>query len=62
MSASGPAAVARSTLIVLAIVGCAWLLVELNRFFLLIFAAIVLGAVFDAIAQRICHWTGIARP
>jgi predicted PurR-regulated permease PerM len=60
--ASGPAAVAQSTLIVLAIVGCAWLLVELNRFFLLVFAAIVLGAVFDAITDRICRWTGIARP
>jgi predicted PurR-regulated permease PerM len=62
VSASGPAAVARSTLIVLTIVGCAWLMVELNRFLLLVFAAIVLGAVFDAIAQRICRWTGIARP
>jgi predicted PurR-regulated permease PerM len=62
MSASGPAVVARTTLIVLAIVGCAWLLVELNRFFLLVFAAIVLGAVFDAITDRICRWTGIARP
>jgi predicted PurR-regulated permease PerM len=61
VSASGPAVVARSTLIVLAIVGCAWLLVELNRFFMLVFAAIVLGAVFDAITDRICRWTGIAR-
>ncbi|MCR2834659.1 AI-2E family transporter [Parerythrobacter lacustris] len=62
MQTSDPAPVARSTLIVLAIVGCAWLLVELHRFFLLVFAAIVLGAVFDAISGRICRWTGIARP
>lgn len=62
LSASGAATVARSTLIILTIVGCAWLLVELNRFFLLVFAAVVLGAVFDAITDRICRWTGIARP
>jgi predicted PurR-regulated permease PerM len=61
-SSSSPAAVARSTLIVLAIAGCGWLLVELNRFFLLVFAAIVLSAVFDAITGMICRWTGIARP
>jgi len=59
--ASSPAAVARSTLIVLLILGFGWLLVELNRFFLLVFAAIVLGAVFDAISSRICRWTGIGR-
>lgn len=58
---SSPAAVARSTLIVLALVGCCWLLIELSRFFLLVFAAIVLGAVFDAITRRICLWTGISR-
>jgi len=56
-----PSAVARSTLIVLAIVACGWLLFALNRFFLLVFAAIVLGAVFDAITDRICRWTGIGR-
>jgi predicted PurR-regulated permease PerM len=60
-SASSPAVVARSTLVVLAIVGCAWLLVELNRFFLLVFAAVVLGAVFDALTERVCRWTGINR-
>lgn len=61
-SSSSAAAVARSTLIVLAIVACGWLAVELNRFFLLVFAAVVLSAVFAAITSRICHWTGIARP
>ena len=55
------ASVARSTLIVLAIVACGWLLIQLNRFFLLVFAAIVLCAVFDTITARICRWTGIKR-
>lgn len=53
--------VAQSALIVLIIAGCCWLIIELNRFFLLVFAAIVLGAVFDAITDRICRWTGIGR-
>jgi predicted PurR-regulated permease PerM len=61
-SSTSPAAVARSTLIVLAIVACGWLLIELNRFFLLVFAAVVLSAVFAAITSRICRWTGIGRP
>lgn len=60
-AANSPAAVARSALIVLGIAACGWLLIELNRFFLLVFAAIVLGAVFDAITGRICRWTGISR-
>ena len=61
LSASSPAVVARSTMIVLVIVGLSWLMIELNRFLLLIFAAIVLGAVFDAITVRLCRWTGINR-
>lgn len=60
--AHSPAVVARSTLIVLGIVGCAWLLIEMNRFFLLVFAAIVLSAVFDAITGWICRSTGMGRP
>lgn len=58
---ASPAVVARSTLIVLAIVGLGWLLIELNRFFLLVFASLVLGAVFDAITAGICRWTGMGR-
>lgn len=54
--------VARSALIVLAIAGLFWLFIELNRFLLLVFAAIVLGAVFDAITKRISGWSGIGRP
>jgi predicted PurR-regulated permease PerM len=53
--------VARSALIILIIVGFCWLIIELNRFLLLVFAAIVLGAVFDAITDWICRWTGISR-
>jgi predicted PurR-regulated permease PerM len=60
-SSSSAASVARSALIVLAIAACGWLLIELNRFFLLVFAAIVLSAVFDAITGWICRWTGMAR-
>jgi len=55
------ARVAQSTVIVLAIAGLAWIAIELNRFFMLVFAAIVLGAVFDAIAGWICRRTGMGR-
>lgn len=58
---SSAGAVARATLIVALILGLGWLMVELSRFLLLVFAAIVLGAVFDAITGRICRWTGIGR-
>ena len=53
--------VAVSTVIVVAIIGTFWLMIELNRFFMLVFAAIVLGAVFDAIASRIGRVTGLGR-
>lgn len=60
-TAISSAAMARSVLIVLVIVGLSWLMIELNRFLLLVFAAIVLGAVFDAITSLICRWSGINR-
>lgn len=53
--------VAISTVIVLTIIGVFWLAIELNRFFMLVFAAIVLGAVFDAIASWIGRITGLSR-
>lgn len=56
-----PAAVARTTVIVLAILSLAWMAVTLSRFFLLVFASVVLAAVFDAITRRICRWTGMGR-
>ncbi|WP_052071702.1 AI-2E family transporter [Sphingopyxis sp. MWB1] len=58
----GSARVASATLTVIAIVGTAWLLVELTRFFLLIFAAVVLASVFGAIAGWLCRRTGMKRP
>ncbi|NCP13818.1 MAG: AI-2E family transporter [Sphingomonadales bacterium] len=56
-----PGAVALAAVITLVIAGLGWLVVELNRFFLLVFASIVLGAVFDAITGRICRVTGMGR-
>lgn len=61
MAWASSAAVARSALIVLVIAALAWMVIELSRFFLLVFAAVVLGAVFDAITRWICRWTGIGR-
>ncbi|MDZ3831497.1 MAG: AI-2E family transporter [Sphingopyxis sp.] len=58
----GQARVAATTLTVLAIGAAAWMVVELTRFFMLVFAAVVLGAVFDAIASWLCRRTGIGRP
>lgn len=43
--------IATAALIVVAVVALAWLTVELTRFFMLVFAAIVLGAIFDAISD-----------
>lgn len=57
----GPARVAAITLTVLAIVAVAWMAVELTRFFMLVFAAVVLGAVFDAMASWLHRRTGIGR-
>lgn len=56
-----PASVATNTLIVTAIVGLCWLFVELNRFFMLVFAAVVIAAVFDAIASWIVRVSAIRR-
>jgi len=62
LSAGGRASeIATATLIIIAIVGLAWLAVELVRFFLLVFAAIVIAAVFDAITSWLCRRTGMPR-
>lgn len=53
--------VASITMVVLAILGVAWLLLELASFLLLIFAALVLAAVFDVITSAICRLTGLGR-
>ncbi|WP_373489036.1 AI-2E family transporter [Blastomonas sp.] len=56
-----PGTVAMATLIVVTIVGLCWIIVDLSRFFMLVFAAIVLGAVFDAVAQWIFRIPGMRR-
>lgn len=53
--------VAGITLTVLAVVGVAWLLMELTQFLLLVFAALVLAAIFSSIARRVCDLTGMKR-
>lgn len=55
------ASVATNTLVVISIIGLCWLIVELNRFFMLVFAAVVIAAVFDAIASWLCRITGMRR-
>jgi len=47
-----------ATVAILAVAGVAWLLVQLTDFLLLLFAAVVLAAVFDAIAGGIRKLTG----
>lgn len=53
--------IATATLTVVAIVGVTWLLVVLTRFFMLVFAAIVLAVIFDAMANWVCRWTRVRR-
>lgn len=57
----GPGRIAGAALIVLALIAVAWLLISLTRFFMLVFAAVVLGAIFDAIASWIVRRTGMKR-
>jgi predicted PurR-regulated permease PerM len=56
-----PGRIANATLIVVGIVGVAWIMVELTRFIMLVFSAIVIGAVFDTIASWLCRITGMKR-
>lgn len=53
--------IAAATLVVLAIVGTALLLVQLTRFFMLVFAAVVIGAIFDTIANFLFRKVHIPR-
>lgn len=53
--------VAKTTLIIVAILGLAWVVVELARFLMLVFAAVVIAATFDAIAGWLCRKSGIRR-
>lgn len=49
-SGFGPGRIAVAAVIVVAIIAAAWLAVTLTRFFMLVFASIVLAAIFDAFA------------
>lgn len=42
---------------VLCVIGIAWLFIELTRFLLLVFAAVVLASIFDALASGLCRLT-----
>jgi predicted PurR-regulated permease PerM len=53
--------VAIATVTIVAIVGIAWLLVKLTSFLLLVFAALVLAAIFSAMTDRLVRWTGMKR-
>lgn len=53
--------VATATLTVLALVGFAWMLIELSGFLMLIFAALVLAAVFDTLTRAVSRWTRMPR-
>ncbi|WP_121117900.1 AI-2E family transporter [Croceibacterium ferulae] len=44
---------------IMAVIGLAWLLVDLSQFLLLIFAAVVLACIFDALADGIGRLTGL---
>lgn len=52
---------ATRVVILIALVGVAALLIELTGLFLLVFAAVVLAVVFDAMARLIGRWTGLPR-
>lgn len=53
--------IAAATLVVLAIIGTGLLLVQLTRFFMLVFAAVVIGAIFDTIANFLCRRLNLPR-
>jgi len=53
--------IASATVTIVAVVGAAWLLVELAGFLMLVFAALVLAAIFDAMASWLIRATGMKR-
>jgi len=54
-------AIAVIVVVIVAIVGLAWLLVSLTNVLLLIFAALVLAVIFSAMADWLCRRTGMKR-
>ena len=57
----GSAQIARATVIVIAVVGAAWLMIELTQLLLLVFASIIIAAIFDVLAGGIRRATGIGQ-
>lgn len=53
--------VATITVVVLAVFGVAWLLVKLTGFLLLVFAALVLAAIFDVLTRKVASVTRLKR-
>lgn len=53
--------IAIATLIVLGILGSALVMIELTRFFMLVFAAVVIGSIFDTIASVLCRHLKLGR-
>lgn len=49
------------TVMVLAIVGAAWLLITMMRLVLLVFAATTIAVLFSAVADKITQWTRLPR-
>lgn len=57
----GSAQIARATVIVVAVIGAAWLMIELTQLLLLVFASIIIAAIFDVLAGGIRRATGIGQ-
>ena len=57
----GSAQIARATVIVVAVIGAAWLMIELTQLLLLVFATIIIAAIFDVLARGIRRATGIGQ-
>ena len=57
----GSAQIARATVIVVAVIGAAWLMIELTQLLLLVFASIIIAAIFDVLARGIRRATGIGQ-
>jgi len=57
-----PGRIAQAAVIVVAVLGVAWLAATLTRFFMLVFASIVIAAIFDASADGLCRFRWISRP
>lgn len=53
--------VAAMTVMVLAIIGTAWLIVSMTRLILLVFAATTIAVLFSAVTDRIGRWTRLPR-